>query len=455
MEKASTDELTYLDGWDESESIMLLVSTKGRAPRLIVLSGEAEVTFGRAGQATVVLEDASVSRYHARFIWQAPHVVVEDLGSRNGIAVGGLTIRGASQRIRSGDVVRIGETDVVATSVWNRFGASRRTSTEANDVATSRGVIVAAPEMRRLFQIAARLGRTLTTTLIVGETGVGKELIATEIHRASPRAAGPFVCVNCASFPETLIESELFGYESGAFTGATRSKLGVIECANLGTLFLDEVGELSLAAQAKILRVLETHILNRLGGTTEVHVDMRLLTATHRDLEADVRAGRFREDLLYRISAFTLRVPPLRARPSEVTIFAELFALDIAQNIGSAPVVFSTEAMRAIHRYPWPGNVRELRNAIEHAIVLAEDGFVRVEHLPETVGNGRLAGPTVRGALDSAVANVERETIEAALAQESGSRKRTAQRLGISPRALLYKLAKHGIGKPGSGLRND
>ncbi len=444
-EKAETEELAYDEPCAESETLMLVVSVNGKAPRVIEVARDAEVTFGRSAEATIALDESGVSRQHARIFWQQDHVMVEDLGSRNGISIGGRTIRGDRSRIGSGDVVRIGHADVVVTSVRNKLGASQSCADASGRMTQPDGVIVADPEMRKVFYVAKRLGRTQTTTLIVGETGVGKEVVAMEIHQASSRASGPFVRVNCAAFPDTLIESELFGYEAGAFTGANRRKIGFFELGTSGTVFLDEVGELSLAAQAKILRVLEARTLTRLGSTTEIQIDARVICATHRDLEADVRAGRFREDLFYRISAFTLRVPPLRARPAEVAIFAELFARDIAARVGDSPPAFTSDAMRAISRYPWPGNVRELRNAIEHAIVLAEDGIVRAEHLPETMRNDQVARSGERGALRVEVASVERQSIEAALEAESGSRKRAAERLGISCRALLYKISKYGI----------
>jgi transcriptional regulator with PAS, ATPase and Fis domain len=278
----------------------------------------------------------------------------------------------------------------------------------------------------------------------MGETGVGKEVVAEQIHRQGPRAAGPFIRLNCGAVPETLLESELFGHERGAFTGADRRKAGYVEAAAGGTLFLDEVGELGSSMQIRLLRVLEDRRFMRVGGREEISVDVRIIAATNRDLEAEVERGRFRQDLYFRLSAFVVRVPPLRERPVEIELLAALFARQLAKRMNVAAPPLSPEALAALRRYHWPGNVRELRNAIEHAVVLAEGGSVGLEHLPDSVRKpGSQAGAAT--GMRSQIADMERKAITEALDAEDGNQTRAARRLGISRRALLYKLERLGL----------
>jgi transcriptional regulator with PAS, ATPase and Fis domain len=288
------------------------------------------------------------------------------------------------------------------------------------------------------------------TVLVLGETGTGKELIAEALHRLSPRARGPLVRLNCASLPETLLESELFGHEKGAFTGAERRKIGFVEAASGGTLFLDEIGEMPLSLQAKLLRVIEARVVTRVGATAEVPVDIRLVAATHRNLEEEVRGGRFREDLYFRISSFTIAVPPLRDRPADIVPLVDHF---IRGFVGEhAPVVptLSGAARELMLAYPWPGNVRELRNAIERAMVMQSGGVIDVEHLPERVRGGGVVRPTLVPVGDAfgvrdQLADVERAAIVAALDATNGNQTHAAARLGLSRRALIYKLEKYGL----------
>jgi DNA-binding NtrC family response regulator len=313
------------------------------------------------------------------------------------------------------------------------------------------GVVVADPAMQKVWHIARRLGATDTTVLVLGETGVGKELVAELVHRASARHSGPFVRLNCAALPDTLLEGELFGHEKGAFTGADRRKVGYLEAAHQGTLFLDELGEVALSAQVKLLRFLETRAIQRIGSAAEVTVDVRVVCATHRDLTKAVAEGRFREDLYYRISAFTIEVPPLRERPREIPLLAVLFARQVAARLAQDPPAIDPSFVAALLRHRWPGNVRELRNAVEHAVVLAEDGLLREDHLPFRVRTAAepVQVPAAQAAqapqLRDRMADVERADIERALTAENGNQTRAAMRLGISRRALVYKLAKYGL----------
>ena len=312
--------------------------------------------------------------------------------------------------------------------------------------------IVSDPAMRRVYSLVERIADTPMTVLILGETGVGKELVAEAIHRKSSRRERPLIKLNCAALPETLLESELFGYERGAFTGADRRKVGFFEAANGGTLFLDEIGEMPLSLQAKLLRVLERKVITRVGGTTEVPTDARVIAATHRDLEAEVRAGRFRQDLLFRIGGFTLVVPPLRDRPSEIAPLAERFARMTAAEQGRAAPVIADDARDALVGYTWPGNVRELKNAIERALVLCGDR-ISASDLPDKLRDAAQRVRPVATASDvrGHLAEVERAAIVAALEAEDQNQTRAARRLGLSRRALIYKMEKYGLKPPPSG----
>jgi len=328
-------------------------------------------------------------------------------------------------------------------------------------------VVAADPVMLDLLRRIRRVANAPTTVLVYGETGVGKEIVAEHIHRLSARCQRPFLHLNCASLPETLLESELFGHEKGAFTGALARKMGYFEAADGGTLFFDEIGEMPLVVQAKLLRVLETRMVTPLGSTRPRAVDVRLICATHRDLEAEVRAGRFRQDLFYRLNGVMLQVPPLRERRSEIVLLVELFAKRFATAMGAAPLTFGGQALAALARYPWPGNVRELRNVVENTVLMAEGtNHVQLEHLPAAV-RGHMATPRPpedglqalsqglsaglsQGPIRESLNDLERQSIEAALNAERGNVTRTAMRLGISRGSLLYKLKKYSIRPPSS-----
>ena len=299
--------------------------------------------------------------------------------------------------------------------------------------------------MRELFELARRAARSDVTVLLTGETGSGKEVVAAEIHRASARAAGPYIRINCASIPETLIESELFGHERGAFTGADKRRVGFIERAHGGTLLFDEIGELPLSMQAKLLRVLEERKVTRVGGTDELAVDVRFVAATNRDLEREVEKGGFRHDLFFRLSAMTLRVPPLRDRPRDLPLLAAHFATRATQAARRPPSRFTDGFLQALLRYPWPGNVRELRNVIERAVILADGSELTLTELPERLAVLAPAKPRDASPMRERLDDVERRALTDALREVNGNRTHAARRLGISRRALLYKLKKHGL----------
>lgn len=302
--------------------------------------------------------------------------------------------------------------------------------------------------IREVVELARRVAAYPTTVLITGESGTGKEAIARAVHGASPRRDRPFVPVNCGALPEALMESELFGHERGAFTGADRPREGLFAEAESGTLFLDEVGELPLALQVKLLRALQERKIRRVGGGTEQPVDVRVLAATSRELAEEVRAGRFREDLYYRINVVHLHLPPLRARKEDIPLLAEHFLRRHAERLGIAAGPLPPELLPVLARHTWPGNVRELENAIERALVLS-GGDISPAHLPSHVVSGKELFPTSADDGDLSVKRrlpaLEKELIERALARAEGNRTRAAEMLDLSARALTYKIRDYGL----------
>ncbi|MCS6798652.1 MAG: sigma-54 dependent transcriptional regulator [Myxococcota bacterium] len=319
------------------------------------------------------------------------------------------------------------------------------------DAATRLDAMVGRSEpMQRLFRTIERVAAHRTTVLVTGESGTGKELVARALHRLSPRAARPFVAVNCGAIPPALLESELFGHRRGAFTDATADKRGLFEEAHGGTLFLDEIGELPLSLQVKLLRVLQEGSVRRLGETRDVTVDVRVVAATVRDLQEEVRAGRFREDLYYRLNVVSLRVPPLRERREDIPLLVEHFLDSLAQRLHLARKTISQAALARLVAHDWPGNVRELGNVMERAVVLAEGDVIDVADLSEPLQPGR--DRPIPAFLDDeisikkAVRRLEAELIRRALERTGGNRTRAARLLEISHRALLYKIKDYGIG---------
>jgi transcriptional regulator with GAF, ATPase, and Fis domain len=303
------------------------------------------------------------------------------------------------------------------------------------------------PGWRQALTEATRVAGTETTVLLLGESGTGKEVAARFIHRASARAGGPFVALNCAALPEQLLEAELFGYERGAFTGATQSKPGQLEQAAGGVLFLDEVGEMSVSAQAKFLRVLEQREFQRLGGTRVLRTDARVVAATNRDLPKAIERGQFREDLFYRLNVFAIRLPPLRERIGDVLPLSEAFIAEIGRSIGRPPAGISREARQALLDYRWPGNVRELRNILERAAILCDGGLIAAEHLAFRPAAAPAAGAsTVRpGAIPRNLESVERGMIERALKDAHFNKSEAARSLGITRAQLYVRLRRHCI----------
>jgi two-component system, NtrC family, response regulator HydG len=311
--------------------------------------------------------------------------------------------------------------------------------------ATGSGIVGESIAIHKLLGMIARVAPQETSVLILGESGTGKELVAHAVHRLSPRVGKPFVAINCAALTETLLESELFGHERGAFTGAVAQKKGKLEAADGGTVFLDEIGELALPLQAKLLRVLQQREFERVGGTRTMKLDVRMIAATNRDLAAEARCGTFREDLYHRLNVVALRVPPLRDRPQDILPLAGYFLDRSAARCRRRVTGFSPEAQRCLTLYSWPGNVRELENAIEHAVVLGQSDQVLVEDLPETVFHTpKSEGPEAEG-LQSSVAETKRELILAAWRQSGGDHDRAAERLNLHPNSLRRLIRTLGL----------
>jgi Nif-specific regulatory protein len=286
---------------------------------------------------------------------------------------------------------------------------------------------------------------TNTTVLIRGESGTGKEMIAHALHYSSPRADKPFVKVSCGALPESLIESELFGHEAGAFTDARAQKKGRFELAHGGTLFLDEVGELSQSTQVKLLRVLQEREFERLGGVQPIKVNVRLVTATNKDLEAAVRQGTFREDLYYRLNVFSIYLPPLRERRPDILLLADHFVEKYAAEHGKDVRRIATTAIDMMMSYHWPGNVRELENCVERAVLVCDGGVIHGHHLPPTLQTAEVSGTLPRVALASAVESFEKDLILDALKTARGNRAKAARLLDTTERIIGYKIDKYEI----------
>jgi Nif-specific regulatory protein len=299
--------------------------------------------------------------------------------------------------------------------------------------------------MRQVYEEIARVARANTTVLIRGESGTGKELIAHAIHYSSPRAKKPFVKVSCAALPDSLIESELFGYEKGAFTGAQARKKGRFELAEGGTLFLDEIGEINLSTQVKLLRVLQEREFERLGGTESIKTNVRLIAATNSDLEKAIAAGTFREDLHYRLNVFTIYVPPLRERKTDVLLLVDHFLEKYSMEHGHQVKRISTPAIDMLMSYHWPGNVRELENAIERAVLVCDGSVVHPHHLPPTLQTAEASGTVADVSLADAVAAYEKSLIQDALKTARGNASRAAKLLHSTERIISYKIRKLGI----------
>ncbi len=563
-------------------ALYLLVIEQGSS-FVFHLPAKPEVNIGRSTEADLQLQHSSVSRRHARLFWQHDALLVQDMGSHNGVRINGERVDGPRQ-LASGDVISVGEVllalhrgaaaperrplpdltglrrclaeeieralrhqyplallyldlgsaashsglDVTALQrhlrpleqiaqlgdsqlaivmpevdeeelreqsaqlleqlpaaarggyalcpedgcgadmlllIARQAAAAAAAGSLAGAAAIpvtkaigSHQILVADPAMMRLYDLIERIGPSPMPVLIIGETGSGKELAAAALHHHSPRRGRRLLAVNCAALPESLAESELFGHERGAFTGANTAKAGLLESASGGTLFLDEIGELSLPIQAKLLRALETRRIMRVGDTQERSIDLRIIAATHRDLDADARAGRFRQDLFFRLAAAVVSLPPLRHRLVELPMLARAFLLAARKHLGRSPLAFSGQAMARLLAHPWPGNVRELKNDMEFLAATVQEGAVELWQLPQKFGGvgplssagGRAESNAKPAALrfrplEEEIREIERKRIAEALAAAGGVQSQAAELLSVPRRTFFAKSKQYGL----------
>jgi DNA-binding NtrC family response regulator len=398
--------------------------------------GAAGVSLGKDPVNDVALDDPFVSARHLRIEARDGRWLVSDLGSTNGTWVGGVRVERAALEL--GAVLRLGDVEVVLEP----RGREARERPEPFE-----GMLSTDPVMREMFDLVQRVGASDAAVTILGDTGTGKELVARALHARSPRVAGPFIPVNCSAIAETLIESELFGHEKGAFSGAEKQRKGAFEEADGGTLFLDEIGELPIDLQPKLLRVLELGEVKRVGSSRPLTVNVRIVAATHRDLRAQVRAGKFREDLFYRLCVVPITVPPLRRRRGDVRLLAEAFLQRAAPRALS--LRWSEEALQRLEAYDWPGNVRQLRNVVQRALLFRGEG--RDIAASAVTFEDTRAEPTEGG--DDGVLwvkgltmeEIEREAIRLALRRNGGRRAAVVKELQIAKSTVLKRIQQWGM----------
>ena len=413
-------ELAVAEGPDQGRCVRI-----GADPRRI----------GTARGCELQLTDRTVSRLHCEVVSRADGVLIFDRGSTNGTFVDGVRVHEAY--LHPGCSLRLGDTLLQAVAV-------ERPTVLPLSPRTSFGKILgASPQMRHIYAVLDRVGPTNTTVLVTGETGTGKELVARELHEASPRSAGPFVTVDCGAIPENLMESELFGHVRGAFTGATSGRSGVFEEADGGTLFFDEIGELPVSLQPKLLRVLETRTVRRVGGGASRRVDVRIIAATNRSLAQSVNEGTFREDLYYRLAVIEVELPPLRARREDVPVLVQHFV----KHFGGADATLPEGVTAALSHRGWPGNVRELRNYVQRALSLgweAERGFAPFSNQAQS-GPLALADLPFKEARDVWVERFEGVYVQALLEKTGGNVSRAAELAGLNRRSLHRIILRLGL----------
>ncbi len=423
--------------------------------------------LGRDAGCEVVVLDDRASRVHAEVVVRGDEHVLRDLGSTNGTRLNGLGLEGEAP-LSPGDEVRVGDVvylfvDEAEPDAGAAFGRSTL-SIPLRDAGAAPGaraprasvperapaLLGQSPALLEVQRRIARAARAEAPVLITGESGTGKELVARALHRASARRRGPFVALNGAVLRGDLLESELFGHEKGAFTGAVARRKGAFELAGGGTLFLDEVGELPLETQAALLRVVEGQPYTRVGGGEPLRAEARLVAATNRDLPARVKEGAFRQDLLYRLEVATIALPPLRERPGDVRLLCEHFLREHGRRAAHAPRRFAPEALEALEAWPWPGNVRELKNTIERLVIFCEGEEVALDDLPPSMRGARREAPAPAaepGAFPT-LREVERRHVERALAETGWNKTRAAALLGIDRVTLYARIERYGLAPP-------
>jgi two-component system response regulator HydG len=421
--------------------------------RVVVASdGQAGLAQLRAGGVDLVLADLKMPGLSGLELLKAAKSVAPDVDVIMLTAFG--TVEEAVQAMKDGaydfltkPFQRAQLIRLIKKALERRalIAENRALQQRLDDLLGQGAVIGTSPAFQRMMMLIEQVAPSSATVLVEGESGVGKELAARAIHERSARRAGPFVAVNCAALPENLLESELFGYEKGAFTGAAGRKEGRFELADGGTLFLDEVADLSPVTQPKILRVLQEGEFERVGGTKTLRVDVRIVTATNQDLAQLVREKRFREDLYYRLNVITITVPPLRERRQDIPLLAHHFLRVYAAKNNRKLDGFSEEALARLEAYAWPGNVRELENAVERAVVLARGSVVEVTDLPASVVEGAPSADWVKAIpVGTSLAEVEQQLLEETLRQTKGNKTLAAKLLGIDPKTVFRKLKQAG-----------
>jgi DNA-binding NtrC family response regulator len=399
-------------------------------------TGVETLSVGTAKDNGLVIGDFTVSRYHLEASGHPGGILVSDLGSTNGTYVGSVRIERAI--VPPGTNVTMGGTTI-------RFDdAVRQQVPTAEEASNYAGMIARSPQMLRLFDDIARVASTPTSVLIVGESGTGKERVAEALHTASGRSTEPLVTIDCGALSSALLQSELFGHERGAFTGADRTHSGAFERAGAGTVFLDEIGELPAADQVSLLGVLERRRFRRVGGSGELDVNARVIAATNRDLRAEVNNGRFRHDLYHRLAVVVLRLPPLRERREDILPLVEHFARDLGAN-GTLEQIFGNDTLARWQRHPWPGNVRELRNAVEAAIVVGPGAYADAPVAGSAASAGKTGLLPYKDARNAVVREFERDYLERLLAEAKGNVSQASRTAKMDRSHLIDLLHRHGL----------